>query len=122
MLIATPLDLGAIIPGRIKDQLPELDDRGYSEISGIMVNNSFLKEIIGISMVDAVKKIDCPVLLIHGTDDAVVDFSNLALFTANCKTNCTPLPINGGDHNLTDDKDLKIIDRNITEWLGKFNA
>jgi len=122
MLIATPFDLGAIIPGQIKDKLPGLDDHGYSEISGVMVNNSFLKEIIRISMIDTVKKINCPVLLIHGTDDDVVNFSNLALFTANCNTNCTELPIKGGDHNLTDNKYLNIISRNITEWLGKFNA
>lgn len=122
ILIATPIDLLAIIPGMTADKAFMLDDSGYYDISGIMVNNGFFKEIARISVLDAVKKINCPVLLIHGKKDNVVNFSNFSLFTANCRTACTQLAIEDGDHNLTGEEDMEQIRENTVKWLGKFNA
>ncbi|HPS56561.1 MAG TPA: alpha/beta hydrolase [Spirochaetota bacterium] len=122
VLIATPLNLLAIVPGMTAGKALQLDDSGYFEISGISVNNGFFKEIVQVSMIDAVKKVNCPVLLIHGKKDNVVDFSNFRLFVSNCRTDCTQLVIERGDHNLTADQDLELIRKNIVKWLGRFYA
>lgn len=122
ILIATPLDLPAIIPGMTADKAIGLDDYGYQEISGILVNNGFFKEIFQVSIIDAVKKINSPVLLIHGMNDTVVDFSNFRLFVSICRSACTQIAVEGGDHNLTGEKDLDLIGRNLVKWLGKFYA
>ena len=122
VLIATPLDPLAIIPGMTADKALKLDESGYSEISGIMVNNGFFREISHISITDAVEMINCPVLLIHGNNDQVVDFSNFSLFLSHCRTDCSPLVIDQGDHNLNNDKDLEMIRVNIIKWLGKLDA
>lgn len=122
VLIATPIDLAAIIPGMTAGKALLLSDMGYSEISGVRVNNGFFKEIVQIPMINAVKNITSPVLLIHGKDDPVVKFANFELFISNCRTDCTQLAIEGGDHNLTGDNDLELIRENIVKWLGKFYA
>ena len=122
VLIAAPIDLPAIIPGMTAEKALSLDDSGDNEISGIRINNGFFKEIVQVEMIDAVKNINCPVLLIHGKDDSVVDFSNFSLFVSNCRTDCTQLVIEHGDHNLTTNQNLELIRENIVKWLGKFYA
>ena len=122
ILIATPLDLLSIIPGMTAEKALQLDDSAFSEISGIKVSNIFFREIAHISMLDAVRKIKSPVLLIHGKKDPIVDFSNFGLFISNCATQCRELAIEGGDHNLTGDREMTVILENTVTWLERFNA
>lgn len=122
ILIATPLDLPAIIPGMTDEIALGLDENGYSEISGLLVNNGFFKEIFRISMIDAVQRIYSPVLLIHGENDEVVNFSNFRLFLAKCRAECMQVAIENGDHNLTGDSCLQVIRESITKWLRKFHV
>jgi putative redox protein len=121
ILIAAPLSFEKLIPGIKKDDLDNLDLQGYTSVSGVMVNNRFIREIFEIDMIEAVKKIFSPVLLVHGKLDEVVDFSNHDTFVENCAPVCISLVIEDGDHNLTRDSDIKIISENVKEWLGKFN-
>lgn len=121
ILIAAPLSFEKLIP-EIKNKDAELMDAdGYTSISGVMVKNRFIKEILKIDMVGAVKRIEVPSLVIHGKMDAVVDFCNVDLFIKNCRTGCTTLVIEDGDHNLTRESDIAVISEKVKEWLGKFN-
>lgn len=122
ILIAAPLDLIAIIPGMTIDKALLLDENCYSEISGIEVTNRFIRELAVIQMPAAVRKIQCPVMLIHGGMDTVVDISNTRLFADNCRTLCRQVIIDDGDHNLTRDSDLTVISEAIGSWLGGYNA
>jgi len=122
ILIAAPLSFAKLIPEIKKDDVGTLDRDGYTSISGVLVNNRFIKEIFETDMVAAVKKIKVPSLNVHGKKDAVVDFSNLDTFMKNSGSECTPLVIEDGDHNLTRDSDISIISERIKEWLGKFNV
>ncbi len=119
ILIAAPLSFEKLVPDIKKD---DLDLKGYTSISGVMVNNRFIREIFEIDMIEAVKKITSPVLLVHGRLDAVVDFGNHETFIENCTSSCISLVIEDGDHNLTRDSDIKIISENVKRWLGKFNV
>ena len=122
ILIAAPLDLLAVIPGMTIEKALLLDEKRYSEISGIEVTNRFIRELAVIQMTAAVQKIKCPVLLIHGGMDQVVHISNTRLFTENCRTSCRQVIIDDGDHNLTRDSDLSVISEALGSWLGGFNA
>jgi putative redox protein len=122
ILIAAPLSFEKLIPEIKKEDAAALDSDGYSLIQGVMVNNRFIREIFEIDMIAAVKKIKVPVFIVHGKRDAVVDFSNLDVFMRNSGSECTPLVIEDGDHNLTRDSDISIISEKVKEWLGKFNV
>lgn len=122
MLIAAPLDLIAVIPGMTVEKAMLLDDKCYSNISGIDVTNRFIKELAATDMPGAVRNIKSPVLLIHGRNDSVVDYSNTRIFTDNCRRSCRQVTIDDGDHNLTRDSDISVINRAVTTWLGEFNA
>jgi putative redox protein len=122
ILIAAPLSFEKLIPAIKKDHLNDLDLQGYTSVSGVMVNNRFIREIFAIDMIEAVKKIASPVLLVHGRLDAVVDFGNHDTFIENCTSTCFSLVIEDGDHNLTRDSDIIIISENVKGWLGKFNV
>ena len=106
ILIAAPLSFEKLIPEIKKEDVELLDPDGYTSISGVKVKNRFIREIFKIDMIDAVKKIKIPSLIVHGKMDAVVDFSNLDIFIKNCGSECTPLVIEDGDHNLTRDSDI----------------
>ena len=122
ILIATPLDLISIFPGMTKEKAILLDPEKTSSISGIEISNRFFMEISALDMVQAVKKINCPVLLIHGQKDSTVDFKNFNIFTVNLSTDYKSLIIEDGDHNLTRDEDITAISRCIIKWLEGFNA
>lgn len=122
ILIAAPLRFTGIFPGIKIQDLEHMDAYDTFDISGIKLKNGFLKELFNIDMIDAVKKIKCPSLLIHGKMDQVVDFSNLHTFINNSSCECTTLVIDDGDHNLTRDSDINCISLKVSEWLGKFNV
>jgi len=122
ILIAAPLDLLAIIPGMTPEKAASLNENGSSLISGIEVSNKFIMELAKLDMPGAVKQIKVPVLLIHGREDSVVDFSNTRLFISSCTSECRQVIINDGGHNLTRDSDIAIITEAVMSWLVEFNA
>ena len=121
ILIATPVTFTQLLPDKNKIEIDSLDHNGYTFITGIKVNNRFIKELFEIDMLAAIKNIRIPSLLIHGKKDAVVDSSNLDSFIRNSPSKCTSIIIEDGDHNLTRDSDINLISENIKSWLGKFN-
>jgi putative redox protein len=121
ILIAAPIDFRNLIPGITKTGFESADINGYTPISGIMVNNRFIGELLNTDMTAAVKNIPAPVLLIHGRNDSVVDFSNHKQFINNCPAECSSLVIEDGDHNLTRESDIAVISESVKGWLGNFN-
>ncbi len=121
ILIATPLSFEKLIPEIRREDVEMLNPDGYTSISGVRVNNRFIREIFQVSMIDAVRKINLPSLIIHGRNDEVVDFSNMDLYIQNSGGDCSPLVIDDGDHNLTRDSDIEIISERVKGWLGRFS-
>jgi len=121
ILIATPLDLLGIIPDMTPEKVDLLELQGYTSVQGIKLKNSFFREIRGVDMADAVRRINSPVILFHGGMDEVVKFSNHELFLENIKSDVLPFVISDGDHNLTRESDIEFMMQKISEWLRRFN-
>jgi pimeloyl-ACP methyl ester carboxylesterase len=117
ILIATPLSFKKLIPEFTENEINSMKADDFTSIEGIPVNNRFIKEIFTINMIDAVKKINIPALLIHGQNDSIVDAENLHLYIQNSPASCSYLIIKGGDHNLTAESDILQISEKVTDWL-----
>jgi putative redox protein len=117
ILIATPLSFKKLIPEFSESNINALNVDGFTSIDGISVNNRFLKEIFNINMIDSVKRINIPSLLIHGKNDSIVDVENLYLYIQNSQSDCSHLIIEDGDHNLTKESDILKISEKIKDWL-----
>lgn len=122
MLIAAPLSFTKLVPDIDMDRAMALDPDGFTSISGVTVNNRFIKEIFDVDMVGAVKNIHIPTLIVHGRMDAVVDFDNMETYVKNCRSVCSTVVIDDGDHNLTREEDIITISGKVREWLGRFNV
>ncbi|KAB2041483.1 hypothetical protein ES319_D02G150900v1 [Gossypium barbadense] len=48
--------------------------------------------------IDKIPLVDCPILVIHGTEDEVVNFSHGKQLWELCKEKCEPLWLKGGNH------------------------
>ncbi|OHD63255.1 MAG: hypothetical protein A2176_11765 [Spirochaetes bacterium RBG_13_51_14] len=119
ILIATPVDLRMLLKyGFGIDDAGSLPERGMSVIDGVLINNSFFRELYRIDMQDAVKKIRVPVLAIHGSMDAAVDISNVSLLEKNLSPRLAKMIIPDGDHNLTRDSDIALMKDAIRLWLA----
>ena len=118
MLIATPLSFKKLIPEFTENDINAMNLDGFTSIDGVLVNNHFIKEIFNINMIDAVKKINIPSLLIHGQKDNIVDIENLYLYIQNCPSACSYFIIEDGDHNLTKESDILTISEKVTDWLS----
>lgn len=121
VLIATPVDLRRLVfagAGMDAAALSSLPEEGTRNIDGIEVPTSFFRELAGIDMTAAARKIACPVLAFHGGHDAVVDPENLRLLGENLSGPLTTVLIDDGDHNLTRDGDIRLIGKEIAGWLA----
>lgn len=120
VLIATPLDLPGIIPGMTSERIDSLDPSGYTDFSGVKINNRFFREMRSIDMIKAVKGVKSPVLIFHGGKDEVVEFRNHELLKSNLNVSYSAFVIDDGDHNLTRDSDIEFMTGEIKKWLAGF--
>ena len=61
-------------------------------------------------------QIKCPVLIIHGDKDEVVDIKNAGILKENLPDGHLVI-IEGGDHSLNGDEHLTMIKKNLLQWL-----
>ena len=120
ILIATPLEFSGIFPWINPGEVKDLDENASFDVAGIKLKHRFLKELFGLDMIRAVKKIKCPALLIHGGMDQVVAVSNVETYLKNSSSSCSEFIINDGDHHLTRDSDIDLISGKVAWWLGKY--
>jgi uncharacterized protein len=121
ILIATPVDIKRVfMPGKENAGIDLYPDSGTTIVDNIPIKNAFFRELFGIDMAEALKKIEAPVLAIHGGRDDVVDPDNVALMEKYLPTRLNKIIIEDGDHNLTTDSAMSILRGAIVPWLEKF--
>jgi pimeloyl-ACP methyl ester carboxylesterase len=118
ILIATPADFRDMFPGNegVTGGAPQ-SENGMTAIDGFRIKNSFFREIAGIDMRDALRKIRVPVLAFHGGMDGVVDPRNTGILEDELTTFVKTVVIDDGDHNLTREEDIRLMKETISGWL-----
>jgi len=121
-LVATPTSMrDLIIEGMGVRRLDSLPEDGVTWLDSIPIKNSFFREAEKIDMTGALKRIDVPLIVIHGARDSIVSVSHAERFRENCSGPCSVIIVPDGDHNLTRDKDLDIIRDNIIGWFSNIS-
>jgi len=116
VLIASPANLKELI---LSLNIKELNGNKIS-IDGVETNKKFLLELKNIDLIKNIDKIDSPVLLLHGEDDAIVPVAHSKKLDANLKKSKLFI-ISNGNHNLVKDKEIDIMRKEIKIWLeGKY--
>ena len=117
--IATPADLRGLITGNTSIKNPgSLPAEGRTELQGIMIKNSFFREIDAINMAEAMERITVPVLAIHGGRDIVVPPSNVEILERHILSSFKKVIIGDGDHNLVRDSDINLIRDELLSWFS----
>ncbi len=99
------------------DEIDSLDEKGFTLVDNIPVNNSFFKEMKKIDVIASLRKIRVPLLSIHGEEDDVVNINDLYLIRENHGGENKTIEIKYGDHTLTGDEDIYLIGEHISQWL-----
>ena len=132
LLIACAADMTAYYPSRVKGLESKVDEYGqeyylventyddeqdysiYRHLIDDGVQHHLLSESIGIR---------CPVRLVHGDEDEVVDIQrSFAVLSKLESNNASLLTIKAGDHRLSTDADLSMILSCLSELISIINA
>jgi len=98
-------------------QADEWRARGFTHYNGQRLNLSLLDDLESLDVPLAVKKITCPVLILHGDKDEVVPVEEAYEINA-CLTNSKRLSIlPGTDHRLSDPAVMRRAIAEALEWL-----
>jgi esterase/lipase len=117
-LIATPILLNELLMNMANtSDAGALPENGFTEVDGRQIHNKFFKEAMEINIEKAIVNSAVPTLIIHGAKDTVVSLNNAVALAKFLHSEKRMVLIEGGDHNLTRDSDLKILRENILEWL-----
>lgn len=116
--IAAPVRLLDIVPGMNRERVHSLPGEGKTPIEGILMKNSFFRELEATDIVSPLGSLKVPLLAIHGALDSVVPPRQAVLLEENYGGRIRKVMIDRGDHNLTTERDIEIIRGEVISWLG----
>lgn len=99
-----------IIYGRSVGGGPSVDLSSRQPVAGLILESTFTKAFLVVTKIpivpfdkfaniDKIKKVRCPVLIVHGTNDSVIPFSHGQQLFAAANEPKRFLSVEGGDHN-----------------------
>ena len=115
--LATP----SHFPPLTEEQLKTSRETGYLEFgSGRRVRREFFEDIQGYDICEEVRKIHCPILIIHGSEDEVVPPENAVEIYENANEPKRLEMIEGGNHVFDDPEHLERVVNLSLEWLKRY--
>ncbi len=115
--IATPVNLLKLAHAMGVTDIESLPDDGVTIVEGLTLKNRFFRELLTVDMATAVRSIQIPALIIHGEKDTVVSVENARFFHDECPSFSKQVIIEGGDHNLTEERFLEAVRLSLVNWL-----
>ncbi len=101
------------------EQVQEWRHHGFTYYNGQRLNVSLLHDLERINVPESVKKIDCPVLILHGDSDEVVPVKEAYELDA-CLKNSKRLSIlKGADHRLSNPTLMQQAIAEALQWLAE---
>jgi putative redox protein len=106
-------------PGRIltPKQIDQWRNQGFTLYNGQRLNVSLLHDLEKINICEAVKRITCPVLIIHGDADEVVSVEEAHELHACLNNSKQLLVLKGSDHRLSDPAIMQLAIAEALDWL-----
>jgi dipeptidyl aminopeptidase/acylaminoacyl peptidase len=98
-------------------QIDEWRKRGLTLYHGRRLNVSLLHDLETIKVCEAVKRIRCPVLVIHGDADEVVPVEEAHELHAGLNSTKRLVILRGGDHRLSDPAAMQSALAEALDWL-----
>jgi uncharacterized protein len=98
-------------------QFQQWRDQGFTIHNGQRLNVSLLHDLEKINVVEAAKKIVCPVLILHGNADAVVPVEEAYELYGCLPDSKKLLILNGADHRLSDPALMTRAIGESVDWL-----
>lgn len=117
VLLATPLTIP--IPG--KEAIAALRKKGYMELSeGRRLLIGFYDDLLLYDPPEAAKNINCPILIIHGSEDDIVPVGDAHLIYTRAKGPKRLEIVPGGDHTFSAPEHLGRIADLGMEWFERY--
>jgi alpha-beta hydrolase superfamily lysophospholipase len=116
--IAAPVHPEAF-PRRIlnPEQLRRWRERGFTFYNGHRLNLALLEDLETIDVVQAARKIACPVLVIHGDADEIVPVKEAHELNACLSSTKKLIIMKGADHRLSDPVKMQQALTDAVDWL-----
>jgi len=115
--IATPADLKNLLYNNTSiEENDTIAPDGMTSFDKVPLKNAFSIEMTTIDMITNINKINVPVLILQGEKDTIVPSYNADIIKKNLSSSHKMLMIPQGDHHLSDDRSLSIIEKEITSW------
>jgi putative redox protein len=110
------------VPGRRARRLPAAERErwrreGAYELYGSRLRYAFLEDVERLDVPSAVKRIRCPLLVTHGTDDEVVPFADAKTIARCAGELCELVAYPQGDHRFSDPVLLGRMLSDISAWM-----
>jgi putative redox protein len=110
------------VPGRRARSLSAAErDRwrrdGIYELYGVRLRSAFLHDVESLDVPAAVKRIRCPMLVTHGTDDEVVPFADAETIARCAGDRCELAFYPHADHRFSDPALLDRLLSDISAWI-----
>ncbi len=101
-------------------QIQQWRDRGFTHYHGRRLNVSLLEDLQQLDVVQAAKKISCPVLILHGDAEEVVPVAEAYELDRCLKPPKRLLVIEGGDHRFSNPAHMERALGEALDWLTRF--
>lgn len=101
--------------------VPSPDGKAYAELDGHRIGNEFIQEIKDMDIVQNLKEIYCPALIMHGSEDTIVPPAQLDLARGFIPARRIEITVfHDGDHGLTDPAHRKAMLYHIQQFVQKY--
>jgi esterase/lipase len=117
--IAPPTNFRKLVTHFIKTGLVK-KLKEFIDFGGLNIKHSFITDSAKYDMKNIMKKIKCPILLIHGDEDDIVPLSQSQEIIEYINEPKKLVIIEGMTHNVTSADQMTIIYKEISEWLEKY--
>ncbi len=117
--IAPPTNFRKLVTHFIKTGLVK-KLKEFIDFGGLSIKHSFITDSAKYDMKKIMKKIKCPILIIHGDEDDIVPLSQSQEIIEYINEPKKLVVINGLGHGSADTEQMNSILKEISEWLEKY--
>lgn len=123
--IGAPSDAGHIVE-QFKDSVPEIESDGRAQVNlggrPFTLSRTFLEEVRKTTVIDAIKDLSKPFLILHAPGDDVVGIDNATDLFVAAKHPKSFVSLDSADHLLTGKNDAAFVIDVISGWSAQYTG